>query len=264
MDRVTTRRLGLGWPLVGGVAAVGGLYVLGRLKSLYYYQTFGVDIGSLDLDFWDHVFESWFTAQNLLFLVLLWWIALKTRSIWIACIAAVYALIPMASHYAFVFHDSAAAAFLIGYRHTLLKLIPFAVLIVVWAFFPRHRGVLKDLSLPIPPVGLVLFTVIALAWAISAAKHFGSFDANLVTRDPAAHLVRVRLGSGFGPTRPPAEELYVLHASRESVILWDHTGFNGTDSGSVPSIRTLVVPRSAVEWIEGRKTFRVQPGNRFL
>ena len=71
---MTTKRYGVGCLVAGGLAATGVLYVLGRLKSFYYYSAFGIDPGSLEIGFWDHLFESWFTVQNLLFLVLLWWI----------------------------------------------------------------------------------------------------------------------------------------------------------------------------------------------
>jgi hypothetical protein len=257
---VRARRIGPTGLLTGAAAATAGLWVLGRLKLVYYYSTFGVDVGSLELTFADQLFESWFTAQNVLFVVLLWWIALKTRAVWVAAIALAHALIPIASHYAFVYHDLAPAGFLIRYRHTLLKLVPFAALGLILVFQPGHRRTLRDLRPPLPPAGSVLFAVIVLSWAISSAKHFGSFDAQLALREPAAHLARVRLASSSIPA-PHPDELYVLHAGADRVVLWDSTGFR---YGETDRIRTLVVSRSTIEWLEGHKAFQIQPANRFL
>jgi hypothetical protein len=250
--------------LLGCVSAFALLYVLGRLKLLYFHQAFGVDLASLELALGDYLFESWFTAQNLLFFVLVWWIVLKTRSVWAGCLGVAYALIPLSSHYAFAFPDSWLAALLIGYRHTLLKLIPCAMLAGLWLCGPTHRKALRDLSWPVPPAGRALFALITLAWAVSSAKHFGSFDANRAMQYPGAYLLRVQLGPAADPSIREAsqhDELYLLHANADRLILWDRTGFT---YGSTSEIKTLVVPRSAVEWLEGRKQFQVQPGSRFL
>ena len=244
--------------IVGGSAGVVWLYVLGRLKSVYYYGTFGLDPQELGLDFQDYLFESWFPAQNVLFLILLWWIALKTRSRWVALVAVAHALIPIAAHYAFLDHDAAAAAFLIRYRHTLLKLVPFAVLVAVWTLMPYRRTALRSLAPPVPPAGLALFAIVALAWSISTAKHSGGFDGNLVLSEPEAHLPRARLGVS-GPHG--STEFHVLRAGPDSVALWDPSGFV---YGRTDEVRTLVVPRSTVEWIGRRRAAQVQPGNRFF
>ena len=134
----------------------------------------------------------------------------------------------------------------------------------LWLFGQTHRKALRDLSWPVPRAGRALFVLITLAWAVSSAKHFGSFDANRAMQHPGEYLLRVQLGRAVDPSIRDAserDELYLLHANRDRMLLWDRTGFA---FGSTPEIKTLVVPRSAVEWIEGRKPFQVQPGSQFL
>lgn len=248
----------------GSLFACALLYVLGRLKLLYYYQAFGIGLADIEPTLGDYLFESWFTAQNLLFFVLMWWVVLKTRSIWAGCVGVAHALIPLSSHYAFAAPDGWLAGLLIGYRHTLLKLIPFATLAALWLLGESQRKALRHLSWPAPRAGRALFGLIALAWAVSSAKHFGSFDANRAMRHPDQYLLRVTLGPAADPSIPQMsehDELFLLHAGRERMTLWNRTDFC---FGSSSEIRTLVVPRSAVEWLEGRKRFQVQPGSRFL
>lgn len=254
----------LGILCLGVLPTVALLYALGRLKLLYYYRTFGVDPGGLELTFQDYLFESWFTAQNVLFFLVLWWVVAKTRSLWLASVGIAYSLIPIASHYAFEFGQGWPSSLLIDYRHTLLKLVPFAVLAGVWLFRPSQRPALRELTWRLPRAGRVLFALVTLAWAISSAKHFGSFDANRAIRDPERFLVRVQLGPGVDPSireTSARDDLYLLHSNRLQLVLWDRTGFRyGTSS----QIRTLVVPRSAVDWVESRKRFEIQPGSQFL
>ena len=261
---MTGKRYKLGMFSLGGVFAFALLYVLGRLKLLYFYQAFGIDLADVEPTFGDYLFESWFTAQNLLFFVLVWWVVLKTRSIWAGCVGVAHALIPLSSHYAFALPDGWLPGLLIGYRHTSLKLIPFAMLAGLWLSGHTHRKALRDLSWPVPLAGRALFALITLAWAVSSAKHFGSFDANRAMRHPDEYLVRIKLGPAADPSIREASEcheLYLVHANPDRMTLWDRTGFT---FGSTSEIKTLVVPRSAVAWIEGRKRFQVQPGSRFL
>lgn len=242
------------------VGVVAFLWVLGRLKMLYYFGAFGVGLGSLELTpikFW---FESWFVAQNTVFVAMLCWLALKTRIRWVAGLALLHALIPLAAHYAFAFHGSAAAELLIDYRHTLLKLLPFAGLAAVWLFRPGQRRELASLRSPLSPAGSVLFVIVLASWSISTAKHFGSFDANLAMRDPSAHLTRVRLAPGSG-IPAAANEYFLLHANRDTLLLWDTGAFV---YGESTELRTLAVSRSTVEWVEATRRFAVQPGGRFL
>jgi hypothetical protein len=235
------------------------------LKTVYYFKAFGIGVGVLDLSGGDYLLESWFVVQNVLFFVLLWWIALRTRLRWVGAVGACYSLIPIASHYAFAFHDSPLASFLIQYRHTLLKLIPFGVLVVVWSLHPQRREPLKTLRWTRGPGAAALCALITLAWAVSTSKHCGSFDANLALSRTADHLAKVRIRSSVGTDaeRFPGDdaELYLLYAGETTLVVWDRSNFR---YGSSTEIRTWILDRSSVDWIEVTAAFDVQPGRQFL
>ena len=246
--------------LVAAAAAVALFWLLGRLKLLYFLAAFGVSLGTVEPTLRDQLFESWFVAQNLAFAGLLWWIALKTRSAWVAAVAVLHGLIPIASHYAFMLTESAAAEWLIRYRHTLLKFVPFVVLAVVWATRPAERRALRDLTLPLPGAGRALAVVLLVSWGISMAKHSGSFDAQQAMRRPTLHLARVQFSSS---SEMPAvsDRLFQLYAGPRTLVLWDAGGFV---YGRSTEVRTLVVPRSSVVWIDARSTFQLQPGGQYF
>jgi hypothetical protein len=246
--------------IVGAAAVVALLWTLGRLKLLYYFAAFGVGLDAVEPTLLDQLFESWFVMQNLAFAGLLWWIALKTRSIWVVAVAVVHALIPITSHYAFAVHEWVAAGFLIDYRHTLLKFVPFIVLAIVWFGRPSDRGGLRQLTPPMSPGGLVLAAIVLVSWGVSMAKHSGSFDAQQVMRRPGLHLSNVELSpSSELPTT--SGELFLLHTSPSSVLLWDAGGF---EFGRSTEVRTLIVPRSSVVWIAVRRVFQLQLGGQLL
>jgi hypothetical protein len=230
-------------------AAVALCAFLGRLKLLYYYKSFGVDLGLLAPGTGELLFESWFVVQNLLFVLLFWWVALKSRALWVGILAVLHALIPIAAHYAFLAHETAWARFLIDYRHTLMKLLPFAALGLVWLLQSDRREALRSARPPLPAAGMALFALVALAWSISTAKHCGSFDANLVLREPASQLPRVTL---------PECDGFLLRADEERLLLWEPEGFDGGE------IRTRIVPRSEIDEVELVRPHQVQPGNRYL
>ena len=169
-------------------------YALGWLKSLYYFKAFGIGTGLVDLSWRDLMLESWFVLQNVLFFVVLWWVVLKTRLVWAGFVGLLHALIPIAAHYAFALPGWPAADWLIDYRHTLLKLIPFAVLAVVWWAHRERRPALRELSWPHGSAALALFAVVTLAWAVSTAKHAGSFDPARAMRPP--EKLSSRCGTG--------------------------------------------------------------------
>ena len=111
--------------------------------------------------------------------------------------------------------------------------------------------------------GLALFALITIAWSISVSKHSGSFDANLAIRDPGDYLSRIRLKID-DPDRLPdlpraGAELYLVYSDERVLIVWDRSERNLSGD-----MRTFVVLRDSVEWMEVRRSFRVQPGNRFL
>jgi hypothetical protein len=258
---------------VGLPALVAFAAVLGWLKSLYYYRAFGLGLGLLDLSFADHLLESWFVVQNLLFFVLMWWIVIRTRRLWVAIVAILHGVLPIASHYAFAFHDHPLGQALIHYRHTLLKLLPFGVLGIVWLAYPRFRQPLARLSWPYGGAALALFGIVIVSWGVSAAKHFGSYDANLALLSPSAQLARVEIRqrvrnettdvSTDVTTDLPTDGrlLYLVHADRNRLIVWDPSGF---EYGRTPEVRTIVVRSDGVEWLEVRAGFQIQPGRMFL
>lgn len=230
------------------VAGTMYLYLLGRLKLVYYYDCFGIDWASLGVGTGDLLFESWFPAQQLLFAALIGWLAVKSRSLPVRFVALLYALIPIAAHYAFLAPPHAAWRFLIEYRHLLLKLVPFATLLALCAI-PRYRRRLADRDpLPHPAIG-GLALIVLISWGISTAKHSGAYDANRVVRDPGL-LPRVTIEG--------QPDVYLLHATPRSLIVWD-----GAGPGADGELRTLEIPREAGR-IERRKAFHVQPGRQYL
>ena len=247
---------------IGVVVLFAVAYGLGWLRSLYYFKAFGVGLGLLDLSWRDLMLESWLVLQNVLFFVVLWWIVLRARLVWAGLVALLHALIPIASHYAFALDGWRAAGWLIDYRHTLLKLIPFTVLAAVWWLHRDRRVALRDLSWPHGRAALALFGVVTLAWAVSTAKHSGSFDANLALRSPDVHLSRVELGpAGVAAPVHGDGNLYLLYADRQVLVVWDRSGFV---FGSSRELRVLTLRRRDVEWFEARTIFRVQPGDMYL
>jgi len=256
-------RIGYGLLILTGLGGV--CYALGWLKTVYYFRAFGIELSMLSMSAGDYLLASWFVVQNVLFFLLLWWVVLKTRLRWAAGIGFAYALIPIASHYAFAMHDSPGVGWLIHYRHTLLKLIPFVVLLVIWFAHPRLRDPLKNLRWPHARPGLLLFGLITLSWALSTAKHFGSFDANRTMLLTDQHLSRVKIRAAPGDSGPgfayESEALYLLHATDDTLILWDRSGYR---YGISPGIRILFVPRTRLQWVEAEKLFQLQPGSQYL
>jgi len=235
-------------------------YLLGRLKTFYYFHAFGVGLDLVQMSATDHAVESWFVLQNLLFFALMLWVAIRSRLAWVWCVALFHGLIPIAAHYAFVFEGRAPADWLIQYRHTLLKGIPFLVLLIVWWSYPRLRASLREIRWPYGLATGMLLGLVLTSWAISTAKHFGSFDAQMALRWPERHLTQVRIDAELGAPGSDAE-LYLLHANPETLVIWDRTDYVDP---ATHDVRFLLVPRDGVTWIEGRRTFQVQPGSQFL
>lgn len=238
------------------ILAVAGMiplaYLLGWLKTLYYFNTLGVDAAWIEQTTGERFVESWFVLQNTLFFALIWWIAIKSRWWPAVALAIVHALIPLASHYAFAFPQSGPAAFLIDYRHTVLKLLPFAALALLWWLRPHSREELKRAHWPHGLPAALLFALIVVSWSLSAAKHFGSYDANRALRWPERHLTAITIHGD----EPVKDRLFLLHANRDSLVLWDRQ--------ATTEPRIVVVPRSEIDWLESTKEFSVQPGAQFL
>jgi hypothetical protein len=229
--------------------------LLGWLKTVYYFKAFGVDPGLVEAGVLDHVRESWFVVQNLAFFFVIWWIALKSRLRWVVAVAVLYSLLPIAAHYAFAANGVWADA-LIAYRHTLLKLVPFAVLLIVLAAHAEKRAVLRDPAWPYGRPAAALFCIALASWGISSAKHFGSFDAQQAMREPERFLSRARVD----PAPEPRGEWFLIAADADRVVLWRRPG---AGEGLDP-VRVVVVPRSGIRSLELTRRHQVQPGDRYL
>jgi hypothetical protein len=241
-------------------------YVLGWLQSFYYFDTFGIRLASVELSMQDHLLNSWFVIENLSFFLILAWVVSKTPRWWTLLIGAAYFLIPIAAHYAFFFPNWIGANFLIEYRHTLLKFIPFGVLGVVmffdWLRGTRPAGHAIDLSWPYGKGMFVLFLIVVSAWSVSMAKHFGSFDANFELRYPDRMLSRVALHTA--PDDPleelaTSDRLYLIHATPRQLFVWDAAGF--VFGKADQKVMVYVIQRDQIRSFETIKPFQIQRGN---
>jgi hypothetical protein len=247
-------------------------YCLGWLKTLYYYDTFGIGLSSLGLSPADYLFESWFVLENVFFFFLVAWIAVNGRRPWLWAVGVAYSLIPILSHYAFLRPDAPVSEALINYRHTILKATPFVMLIVVAALdVARKRPPLKsanDLRWSFGQGALALFVLVVAAWSISVAKHFGSFDANRAMLRPDSYFARVSLtmkasqASAAPPDAPASTELYLVYANDRQLFVWDRAGF--VFDRPRDTVRLLVIPRDEVSLIRMQKPHEVQPGALFF
>jgi len=250
---------------IGCMAAFAVAMLYGWLKTLYYFQTFGVDLGLVEPSAGALLLDSWFVIQNVTLFALLSWVALKTRERWVIAIGLAYGMIPILSHYAFEFETVPGAGALIDYRHTILKVVPFVVIAILWFAQKRHRKTLTDPAWPYTRPALVVYVGVILFWGISAAKHFGAYDANRALRRPDLHLSRISIPVkdltriGFADVNP--ESLYLLAAPNRGLILWDLSANPSAEDGT---IRTFVVPREDVSSFEIRRAAQVQPGSQYF
>jgi len=241
-------------------------YSLGWLKTYYYFDSFGIPLSSLEFSVTDYLFESWFVLENVVFFSLLCWFVIKLPLWWPITIGIIYFFLPVASHYAFLWPENIVAHFLITYRHTILKFLPFALYLAVFIFDRKSFQHFKELSWPYSTAGLVLFIVIIAAWSVSTAKHFGGFDANRAQMTPDNFLPHVTIHFVPGVSNPDeitkAEELYLIHVTPNRYFIWNHKDF--IFGGEKASVNVIVIPKEKVDRIETRKAFHVQPGSLFL
>jgi hypothetical protein len=252
--------------LISGITVLAGVaYSLGWLKTYYYFDAFGIALPALELSVQDYLFESWFVVENLLFFaLLLWFVAIRVRW-WTITLILAYGLIPIASHYSFLGQGSLLPSLLIDYRHALLKFIPFAVYGIDW-FLRRRSYSLASWSWPYTSGSLALFLLVTLAWGISTAKHFGSFDANRCQNAPDRFLPRAEVWledeSDQGTVTSGAELMYLVYASPSHYFLWQHGDFEFGKQDA--AIHILILPKSRVRKIETWKAFQIQPGSMFF
>jgi hypothetical protein len=243
--------------VVVAAASVSFAVLLGWLKGFYYLQTLGIDPALIPGTPLVWLRESWFVVQNLGFLLLMGWVALRTRRWWWIGALVLYASLPLASHYAFAVPEWPAARFLIAYRHTLLKFAPFAALAIAWLADRSRRTELACWPRRWRAPAGVLLVFLAASWAISAAKHFGSFDANRALTDPGRFLPRVRLERSpeWAGVRA-GDVLHLVTASAEQLFL--------LAPGRDGEVRILVVSRRDATPMESVIRRRVQPADQYL
>jgi hypothetical protein len=236
-------------------------YALGWLKSFYFYRAFGVNLDLAGLSTQDYLFESWFVLENVVFFLILWWVVLKAPTWWAICLGGAYSLIPIAAHYAFARPEWTGAAALISSRHTLLKFVPFALL--AFRYFCGGRTVRASLQTATWPYGqaaLGLCLAIAVAWAVSTAKHFGSFDALQYMAAPDEYFssVRVRAGADLQGW-DESQTFYFLRKTDSNYLLLDLRRLRDEHR-----IGLVVLPLDHLRVLKGFVRHQVQPGNRWF
>ncbi|MGD9894789.1 MAG: hypothetical protein AB7Q29_06665 [Vicinamibacterales bacterium] len=236
-------------------------YVLGWLKSYYFYRTLGVGLDVAGLSTQDYLFESWFVLENVAFFALLWWVVLAAPTWWAWTLGIAYSLLPIAAQYAFAQPSWLVSALLIASRHTLLKAVPFVFLAVRYFSGSRAtRTALRTVSWPHGQGALALCLTIAVAWAISTAKHFGSYDALQHLQAPEQYM-------SFVVVQPTADlagwdsarSLYLLRKSETNYVLLDLSRLAVTHQ-----IGVVIVPVGSVRFIEGAVRRQIQLGNQWF
>ena len=250
---------------LGVLSAVA--YVLGWLQAFYYFDTFGIRLASVGMTPQDYLLNSWFVVENVVFFLVLVKVVTAVGRWWLWVIGAVYFLIPIAAHYAFFAPESSAARFLIEYRHTLLKFIPFGLLagVMLSDRLSGSHPAGRVLALPEAPGAgwIALLVIVVGAWSVSVAKHFGSFDGNLELRHPDRMLATVRLhpvpGAAASDLLAPVGTLYLVHATATQLFIWDSGGFSFGQPDQKVTIH--VIGRDKVGWFETTKNMQIQRGS---
>src|SRR5262245_15266134 len=204
-------------------------YSLGWIKTFYYFQTFGIGLSSLGFSPQDYLFESWFVLENIVFFMLLSWTIILSKRWWAYGVGTFYLALPYLSDLAFQHRDRTVATFLLEHRHSLLKFVPFLLLgiLVVLEWKNRREWKKRDqfwqLAWPYTKLWAVVYVLVILAWSVSAAKHFGSYDAKRVLSDPAKQLSRVKLHFSDNAHAPcvgnSPDLLFMVYATRDSLFL---------------------------------------------
>src|SRR6267154_316508 len=204
-------------------------YSLGWIKSLYYYSTVGVGLDQLELTPQDYLFASWYTVENVMFFLLLLWIAAISQRPWPWIFVLAYLPIPFLTDWIYGHLDNPICRYLVENPHSILKFFPFTLLILL----------------------------IAVAWSISAAKHIGSSDAKRVLNNPEAYLMHVHLRFPDNAVElKPIESqpmLYMFSFSAKHCIVLDLAD----NIVKQQHIRVLDIPRDSVRLVDG--TFEI-PG----
>ncbi len=256
--------------ILSSVTVLGAwAYSLGWIRTSYYFRTFGVGLESVEYSVQDYLFVSWYVLQNVVFFVFLLWIALTARRKWVYGIVGLYLLLPYLVDSSYSHLSSPMWGGLLGWLvavpHSILKFIPFLVLGAVYLVHKDTRTRFGQPSWPHGSFFLVVLSIVIVAWSISAAKHFGSSEANDVLRDPTKFLLHVKLHtSETAPDLKPIEaqpSLYLLYSSPHRCILLNTSGFEFGHTGA--RITILYVSPEKIELIEGSREVHLDPGRLF-
>ena len=174
---MSAARLAAALPWVAAYA-----YLVGRLKALYFAKSLGVPLESFAPTAVDLLFESWYVLQNAAYFALVVWLAWRLRTIVWILVAALYGLIPLAAHYT-----------LAEYPHTLMKFAPPLLILIAWWRHPQERAHWWRSDSTGGRAGAALCLLLVASWGISAAKHFGSYDARRILADPDRWLQPISL-----------------------------------------------------------------------
>jgi hypothetical protein len=246
--------------LAAAASLVSFVALLGRLKTVYYFRSFGISAAEFDWTWSSALFESWYVAQNLVYFTAIVWCVVQTRRFSLALLALFYALIPLSTHYAFLAYDRAWVRFWVDHQHTWLKWIPLALLATV--VFRQLRGARLDFRWRHGWAGLALLAVVAGSWGLSAAKHLGSYDAERVLRGDQGLLPAVELTWKEQPPQPPGPAtLFLLHETAETVIVVEFSAGPRWER-RIPRVR--LIPRSELRQLVISPPGGVQPGGQYL
>ena len=235
--------------------------LVGWLKTVYFLRPFGISPAALDLPWVSSVLGSWYVVQNLVYFTWIVWLVVQTRRFALAVVAVAYSLIPLATHYAFLLYDRAWVRWYVDHQHTWLKLVPLVLLAGVVA--GRIRGSRLDWRWRHGAAGLVLFAIVAGSWGLSAAKHFGSYDAERILHRPQQTLPRVELTwKGVPPTSWEAGGvLFLLHEDGQNVVVVEFIAGAGWERRT-PRVHT--VRRDELRHLVVSPRTSVQPGGQYL
>ena len=234
--------------------------LLGWLKTVYFLRPFGISPATLDLGWGAAALESWYVIQNLIYFTWIIWLVVQTRRFALALVALVYSLIPLATHYAFLLYDRAWVRWWVDHQHAWLKLVPLALLAGV--VLGRIRGNRLEPRWRHGPVGLVLLGIVAGSWGLSAAKHFGSYDAERILHRPQELLPRVELAWRGSPPQgwDAAEPLFLFSEDGQIVVVVEFRG-RGWERRT-PRVRQIL--RSDLRQVVVSPQSEVQPGGQYF
>ena len=245
----------------GGASLISFAALLGWIKTVYFLKPFGLSTAALDQSWASAALASWYVVQNVVYFAAILWLALQTRRVWLSLVALVYALIPLTTHYAFLGYERAWIRGWVDHQHTWLKLIP--TLLLVGVVVNRVRGRTVDWRWRHGAAGLALAGLVVGSWGLSAAKHFGSYDAERILHRPEELLPRVELSWKDPPpdSWDAGKPVFLLHEDSRVVVAVEFRSGTGW-ARRTPRIHTI--SRSELRQVVVAPRVTVQPGGQYL